>query len=41
MSDKRKKIPQTKIYMHWYAGKAIKDNICIYFNRKNKDGSNK
>lgn len=35
ISDKRKKIPQTKIYLHWYAGRATKNNICINFSKRN------
>ncbi len=31
IADARKKIPQTKIYMHWYAGKSQRNNVLIKF----------
>lgn len=37
-SDKRKKIPQTKIYLHWYAGKSQKNNILVqFYSNNNRD----
>jgi hypothetical protein len=31
IADIRKKIPQTKIYLHWFAGKAQRKNIFINY----------
>jgi hypothetical protein len=32
----KKKIPQTKIYLHWYAGKSLNKNILIQYGQFNQ-----